>query len=208
MSNLILIGGGGHCKSVIDAVNSTGRHILGILEKEDEIGKSIYGINIIGTDEDIPKYVDYAEFLITVGFIKNPNIRIRLFEMIKRAGGSQATIIANSAHVSEYALLGEGTVIMNQAVVNSGAQIGVGCIINTHADIEHDAHIGDFCHISTGAIVNGDCRIGHSTFIGSGAVISNGVSITDNVIVGAGAVVCSDITVKGTYVGIPARKID
>ena len=156
--NLILIGGGGHCKSVIDVAESAGYNILGILDMPEEVGKSVLNYKVIGTDDDIPKYVDKAEFIITVGFIKNPAIRIRIYNRIKEVGGKLATIFASTAHVSRYATIGEGTVVMHQAVVNAGVQIGVNCIINTFTNIEHDAVVGDQCHISTGTMVNGDSR--------------------------------------------------
>ena len=78
-----------------------------------------------------------------------------------------ATLVASTAHVSKYAVLGAGTVVMHQAFVNAGAVIGENVIINTFANIEHDAHIGNQCHISTGTMVNGDCVVGDNCFIGS-----------------------------------------
>lgn len=204
---LILVGGGGHCKSVIEAAESADREIKGILDLPKYFGNDCLGYRVIGTDADIPMYADECEFIVTLGFINNPEHRIHLHQLIERAGGKQATLIASSANVSRHSNVGEGTVVLHNANINAGAYIGKGCIINTGADIEHDVHIGDYCHVSTGAMVNGDCRIGQATFVGSGSIIANGISITDNTVIGAGAVVCSDITDKGTYVGIPARKI-
>ena len=202
--NLILIGGGGHCKSVIDVAESAGYNILGILDMPEEVGKSVLNYKVIGTDEEIPQYADRAEFIITVGFIKNPAIRIRIYNRIKEAGGKLATIIASTAHVSRYAALGEGTVVMHQAVVNAGAHIGENCIINTFCNIEHDAVIGDQCHISTGTMVNGDCKVGDRVFIGSQSVLANGITVGEEIIVGAGSVVRKSISEKGVYVGNPA----
>ena len=39
--SLILVGGGGHCKSVLEAVESAGYSILGVLDMPEEIGKEI-----------------------------------------------------------------------------------------------------------------------------------------------------------------------
>ncbi|MGM9777100.1 MAG: acetyltransferase [Prevotella sp.] len=202
--NLILLGGGGHCKSVIDVAESAGFNILGVLDMPEEVGKQVLDYKVIGTDDDIPQYVDKAEFVITVGFIKNPAIRIKLYNMVKEAGGKLATIIASTAHVSKYVIVGEGTVVMNQAVVNAGAKVGVNCIINTFANIEHDAQIGDQCHISTGTMVNGDCKVGDRCFIGSQSVLANGIEIGDDIIVGAGSVVRKSIERRGIYSGNPA----
>lgn len=202
--NLILVGGGGHCKSVIDVAESAGYKILGILDMPEEVGKQVLDYKVIGTDDDIPQYVDKAEFIITVGFIKNPAIRIKVYNRIKEAGGKLATIVASTARVSRFATLGEGTVVMHQAFVNAGSQIGANCIINTFCNIEHDAHVGDQCHISTGTMVNGDCKIGDRVFLGSQSVLANGVTVGDDIIVGAASFVRKSISEKGIYSGNPA----
>lgn len=202
---LILIGGGGHCKSVIEVAESAGYEIKGILDMPDEVGKEVLpGHKVIGTDDEIPQYVEECEFVITVGFIKNPALRIKLYNKVKAAGGRLATIIASTAHVSKYAELGEGTVIMHQAFVNAGAKIGDNCIINTFVNIEHDAVVGNQCHISTGTMVNGECKIGENCFIGSQSVCANCIEIASDIIVGAGSVVRKSIRVKGIYAGNPA----
>ena len=203
--NLILVGGGGHCKSVIEVAESAGYEIKGILDMPDEVGKEVLpGHKVIGTDDEIPQYVEECDFIITVGFIKNPALRIKLYNKVKAAGGRLATIIASTAHVSKYAELGEGTVIMHQAFVNAGAKIGDNCIINTFVNIEHDAEVGNHCHISTGTMVNGECKIGESCFIGSQSVCANCIEIASDIIVGAGSVVRKSIRVKGIYAGNPA----
>ena len=202
--NLILVGGGGHCKSVIEVAESAGYTILGIVDRPEELGKLVLDYKVIGVDDDIPQYVEKAEFVITVGFIKNPALRIKLDNKVKEAGGKLATIVASTAHVSKYATLGEGTVVMHQAFVNAGAQIGNNVILNTFTNIEHDAVVGDQCHISTGTMVNGDCKIGQNVFVGSQSVLANGIEVGDNIIIGAGSVVRKSISQKGIYVGNPA----
>lgn len=203
--SLILIGGGGHCKSVIEVAESAGYEIKGILDMPDEVGKEVLpGHKVIGTDDEIPQYVEECDFIITVGFIKNPALRIKLYNKVKAAGGRLATIIASTAHVSKYAELGEGTVIMHHAFVNAGAKIGDNCIINTFVNIEHDAEVGNQCHISTGTMVNGECKIGENCFIGSQSVCANCIEIASDIIVGAGSVVRKSIRVKGIYAGNPA----
>lgn len=202
---LILIGGGGHCKSVIEVAESAGYEIKGILDMPDEVGKEVLpGHKVIGTDDEIPQYVEECDFIITVGFIKNPALRIKLYNKVKAAGGRLATIIASTAHVSKYAELGEGIAIMHHAFVNAGAKIGDNCIINTFVNIEHDAEVGNQCHISTGTMVNGECKIGEHCFIGSQSVCANCIEIASDIIVGAGSVVRKSIRVKGIYAGNPA----
>ena len=202
--NLILVGGGGHCKSVIDVAESAGYNILGVLDTPENVVKQVLAYSIIGTDDEIPLYVDKAEFVITVGFIKNPATRIKLYNKVKETGGKLATVIASTAHVSKYSYIGEGTAVMHQAFVNAGAHIGANCIINTFCNIEHDAQIGDQCHISTGTMVNGDCKVGDRCFIGSQSVLANGITIDEDIIVGAASFVRKSISEKGIYSGNPA----
>lgn len=204
MKPLVLIGGGGHCKSVMEAAESAGYQILGVLDLPKEVGKEVFSTTVIGTDDDIPTYADMAEFVITVGFIKNPNTRIKLYNKVKEAGGKLATIIASTAYVSKYASIGEGTVVLHHAFVNAGAKVGNNVILNTFSNIEHDAVIGDQCHISTGTMVNGDCKVGNNCFIGSQSVLANGIIVGDDIIVGAGSLVRKSIFVKGIYSGNPA----
>lgn len=198
---LILVGGGGHCKSVIEVAESAGYTIMGILDKKEEVGKKVLSYTIVGTDEDMLKYVDKALFLVTVGQIKEVVVRIKLHEMIKQAGGKLATVIASTAHVSKYAKIGEGSVVMHHAFVNADASIGKACIINTFANIEHDVNIGDFCHISTGAILNGNVQMGNACFVGSQSVINNNVFIGDKVVIGAGTTIRKNISSQGIYFG-------
>ena len=201
----VLFGGGLHCKSIIEVAESVGYEIKGILDMPDEVGKEVLpGHKVIGTDDEIPRYVEECDFVVTVGFIKNPALRIKLYNKVKTAGGRLATIIASTAYVSKYAELGEGTVIMHYAFVNAGAKIGENCIINTFVNIEHDAVVGNQCHISTGTMVNGECKIGENCFIGSQSVCANCIEIASDIIVGAGSVVYKSLRMKGIYVGNPA----
>ena len=201
---LILVGGGGHCKSVIEVAESAGYSILGVLDLPEEVGKEVLSTKVIGTDDDIPAYVDKAEFVITVGFIKNPTTRIKLYNRIKEVGGKMATVVASTAYVSKYAEIGEGTVVMHHTLVNAGAKVGKNVILNTFTNIEHDAEIGDHCHISTGTMVNGECKVGNNCFIGSQSVLANCITVGDDIIVGAGSFVRKSISEKGFYSGNPA----
>ena len=208
MKPLILVGGGGHCKSVIDVAESAGYTILGILDRPEEVGKRVLGYEVIGTDDEMAKYKDQAEFVVTVGQIKSPDLRIKLHQMLDEAGCKLATVIAPTAHVSRYATVGEGTVVMHQAVVNADAKIGRGCIINTFANIEHDVEIGDYCHISTGAMVNGGAQIAEGTFVGSQSVVNQMVKINQGgVLIASLSVVNFNITEKGIYAGSPVKLI-
>jgi len=188
---ILLIGGGGHCKSVIDVIESLKEfEIFGIIDKEENLGKQVLGYEIIGTDEDLEKFSRVCDFaLITIGFIKDISPRKRLYQRVKKLGYKLPVIISPLAHVSRYSEIGEGTVVMHHVIINSNVKIGVNCIINNKALIEHDCVIGDHCHISTGAILNGGVKVGSETFIGSGAICVENTVIKPFSFIKAGSLV-------------------
>lgn len=205
---LILMCGGGHCKSVIEAAESAGFVIRGILDVDERVGSDVLGYKIIGTDANLHKYVAECDFVITLGFIKDPSVRCKLINKAEAAGCRFATVVASTAHVSRHATVGKGTVVLHHATINAGATVGRHCIINTAANVEHDAQVGDGAHVSTGVMLNGESHVGRNAFVGSGSVVAQCVKIADGAIVGAGSVVVCDITAPGVYAGNPARLIE
>ena len=208
-NQIILLGGGGHCKSCIDVIEAQNQYkIAGIIDLKDKVGSKVLGYSIIGSDEDLLHLTkQYNNFLITIGQIKNFQLRAKMFNELKKKGMNLPVIISPRACVSRTAKIGEGTIIMHNVLVNADAQIGKNCIINNNALIEHETIIGDNVHISTGATVNGQCEVGADSFIGSGAVLANNIKISSNIIVGAGSVIVSSLLEQGTYVGNPVRRI-
>ena len=191
MKNIVLIGGGGHCKSVIDVIEQDGSFkIVGIVDNSKQSSFNIFGYPVIGDDSDLislAKKYQYA--LVTVGQIQSPALRIKLFNLAVEAGFQIPNIISPNAYVSKHAIIGNGTVVMHNALVNASTIIGRNCIINTSALIEHDSSVGDHCHIATKAVVNGGVNIGQGSFIGSGSIIKEGISISDHSFIKAGDVV-------------------
>lgn len=185
--NIILIGGGGHCLSVIDVIERENKYFIkGILDSSIK-DNNILGHPVLGGDDKIPSLIDdNVFFLITVGQIKNFEIRKKISISLEKNNAQLAKVISPLAYVSSHAKIKKGTVIMHQAFVNAGAEIGKHCIINTKANIEHGVKIEDFCHVSTCAVVNGDSIVKRGTFIGSNATISNGITIEKNSIISAG----------------------
>ncbi len=170
-SKIILLGGGGHCKSCIDVIEQQGKYeIAGILDLPEKIGLKILKYQITGTDEQIALFAKKVKnFLITVGQIGTGELRKRLFEKLKKQEVKLPSIISPYAYVSPYAKVGEGTIIMHDVIVNAGAVIGNNCILNSRSLVEYDAVVQDHCHISTGSIVNAGVTIGNNSFLGSGS---------------------------------------
>lgn len=188
---IILIGGGGHCKSCIDVIEQEDKfEICGIVDVSENLNKEILGYKIIAIDDDLPQLINECKyFIITVGQINSPKKRIEVFQTLSKLGATLPIIVSPFAHVSSHAQIADGTIVLHHALINAGARIGRNCIINSKAIVEHDALIEDHCHISTGAIVNGGVTIGRGTFFGSGSVSAEYVSIPSHSFIKANSLI-------------------
>ena len=195
MKQIILIGGGGHCRSCIDVLECAGAfEIAGIVDSYLDPKTASFGYKLIGSDQQLEGLIakfNYA--LVSVGYIKDATARVAIFERVKAYGGKLPVTISPFAHISRGVEIGDGTIVLHHALINTAASLGDNCIVNSGALIEHDTVIGDNTHISTRATVNGGVTVGANSFVGSGAVIREGVQIGSNTIIGAGAVVKFDV---------------
>lgn len=191
MKKIVLIGGGGHCKSVIDVIEQEARfEIVGIVDKNKSLGSKILGYSVIGSDIDLVNLVKKYKFaLITVGHLKSSLLRFKLYNLALKAGFLLPCIVSPKAYVSKHAKIGNGTIVMHDAMINANTYVGENCIINSKALIEHDCLIADHCHISTNAIINGGVKMGSRCFIGSNVTTKNNITINKNSFVKAGSLV-------------------
>ena len=176
---IVLIGGGGHCHSVIDVIEQENKYeIIGIVDTKENIGKKVLDYEIVACDDDLETIFQTCKnAIITVGQIKTNSLRVKLFEKLKNIGFNLPVIISSLAYVSKHATLDEGTIVMHHALVNANVKIGKNCIINTKALIEHDCLVEDNCHISTASVLNGGVVIKENSFLGSNATSKQNIQI-------------------------------
>ena len=129
--NLILVGGGGHCKSCIDVIEAENKYkIIGIVDLKEKLHQKVLGYEIIASDKDLPRLVkEYKNFLITIGQIKSANKREEKFKKLKNLGAKFPVIVSPRAYISKFAKIKEGTIIMHNVLINSKVVIGKNCII-------------------------------------------------------------------------------
>lgn len=202
---LVLIGGGGHCKSVLDVALRSGEYSeIVITDPVLTKGTRILGCPVVGDDENLPtlRKQGFGSAFITVGSIKNTGLRELLADKASEAGFEFPVIKDMSALVSDYARIGEGTFIGRNAVINADSQIGRHCILNTGCIVEHECRIEDFAHISVGAILCGTVRIHKSSFVGAGSTVIQGISVGENTVVGANSTVIGNVGDNRTVSGI------
>ena len=176
---ILLIGGGGHCKSVIDVIELEDKYeIAGIIDTKERIGQEVLGYKVIACDDDLSElFKTYTYAFVTVGHIRSNALRITLFNVLKTIGYNIPLITSPLAYVSKHSIVGEGSIIMHHALVNANAKVGKNCIINSKALIEHDAIIEDNCHISTATVINGGVVVKQNCFVGSNATTKEYVEV-------------------------------
>ena len=205
-SPILLVGAGGHARACIDVLEQEGRFVVaGLVGLPHEVGTRIVGSPVLGTDADLLTLLgDYVHALVSVGQIKTPEPRMRLFDLLEQSGCALPVIVSPRAYVSPHATLGAGTIVLHGAVVNAGAVVGRNCIINSQALVEHDAVIADHCHIATAAAINSGVHIGAGTFIGSNSSVRQCIKIGERCLIGMGQRVLVDCE-AGTCMPPPKR---
>ncbi|MAD40820.1 MAG: acetyltransferase [Arcobacter sp.] len=176
---IVLIGGGGHCHSVIDVIEQENKYeIIGIIDKKELLGQKVLGYEVIASDNDLSEiFKTCKNAIITIGQIESSNLRTKIFNNLKNIGYTLPVIVSPIAYVSKHSFIEEGTVIHHHTLVNANVRIGKNCIINTKALIEHDSIIEDYCHISTASVINGGVTVKKGTFFGSNATSKQSIEI-------------------------------
>lgn len=204
MNDIILIGAGGHAKSIIDSIERCNQyHIIGFTDIT--YVDKYRGYPYLGKDDVLKSYfekgVKYA--FITLGFLgETSSIRTLLYERVKKIGYRLPVIIDPSATVASDIEIDEGTFIGKGCIVNSAARVGKMCIINTGAIVEHDNQIGSYSHISINSTLCGGVTVGEYTFIGANATILQGKNIGSRSIIGAGSIILKDILPNEKVYGV------
>jgi sugar O-acyltransferase (sialic acid O-acetyltransferase NeuD family) len=207
-NKLLLVGAGGHCRSVIDSINRVQYTDIAIIDLPEMVGEDVFSVPIAGTDNELPSFFEngYKEAFITLGSIGNPAKRVALYKKLKKIGFNFPSIIDATAIVSKINVtIDEGVFIGKGVIINTGVKIGACSIINTGAIIDHDCNIGKFVHIAPGVRMSGGICIRDNTHIGIGSSLIQSVSIGRNSIIGAGSVVVSDIGEDITAFGVPCK---
>jgi sugar O-acyltransferase (sialic acid O-acetyltransferase NeuD family) len=193
--DLIIIGGGGHTRVLIGAVQAAGLSLRGIVTSNPKlIGSSIMGVPVLGLESEFSLSPEEVTLINGVGNLANSagsglEPRAAVHERYSAKGFAFLPLLAPQAMVQPHVTLGAGAQVMAGAVIQPASVIGDNVIINTRASVDHDCRIDAHCHIAPGAVLCGHVVVGAYTHIGAGAVITQGVRLGSNVVVGAGAIV-------------------
>ena len=208
-NKLVLIGGGGHCKSIISSIDKSLFSDLVIVDSSDAVGKSVDGVSIIGTDDYLPQlYAEgYHNAFVAVGSVSSNQKRMHIVASISKIGFSFPSIIDSTAVIADSAVIGNGVFVGKNAVINAGSKIDDFAIINTGVIGDHDCSIGEYVHLSPGVVLSGTVTVGNNSHIGTGCSVKQSVSIGENTTVGMGSVVLHDIPSYSTAYGNPCKVV-
>ncbi|USQ97432.1 acetyltransferase [Caulobacter sp. RL271] len=202
IGGVVIIGGGGHAKVVIESLRASGHAVAAIVDA-DPTPRVVLGVPVLGDDLKLPELRGQGLSALFVAVGDN-----RLREMLGRKarglGFSLVNAIHPSATISPTARIGEGVAVMAGAAINAESEIGDLAIVNTGAVVDHDCRLGAACHLGPASALAGGVTIGDRAFLGVGARVIPGVSIGADTIVGAGGVVVRDLPEAVLAVGVPA----
>jgi acetyltransferase EpsM len=194
--SIMIYGGGGHGKALIDLIRSHGAFsVAGIVDDGLPAGTSIMGVPVLGGSNSLVKLHDQGlQFSANaVGGIGNITSRINVFDRLARAGYTCPTLVHPAAFVEPSATLAEGVQVMPHAYVGSEARLGFGAIVNTGAIVSHDCVLGEYANLSPGAILAGEVIVGDATLVGMGVTVNLRVKIGNRARLGNGATIKQDV---------------
>jgi len=190
---IIVLGAGGHGKSIVSVLIADGMKVLGILDDAPESWNTkIVGVPVLGALELLQEYPDHP-VIVGVGVVKRfPKARWTTFK-------------SKQAYINPTAQIGEGTVVFPFAVVGADVQLGDHVIISSHTTLGHDTQVEDYVHITPGVQIAGDVRIRRLAMLGLSSVVCPKVQIGKGATMAAGAVAVYDIEADVIAYGTPAR---
>lgn len=206
INGVLLLGGGGHCRSVLDALeHMLPETCIGVV---DPAGEVVFpGVPVVGDDNNLAdlRAAGYTHALVTVGSVGDASLRRTLALKLQKHGFLPLTVIDPSAMVSRRATIGHGVFIGKGAVVNAGAVIGDHAILNTGCIVEHDARVGEFAHIAPGTVLCGGVSVANGAHVGARSVVIQQIEIGEDTLVGAGSVVVRHLPAYCIAFGNPCK---
>ncbi len=207
IDKILLIGNGGHCGVIVDALRRYCPQIqIGIVAKNGEETGQV-GIPIVGCDEDLEKLFNegWKYAFVAVGSIKSTAVRVKLTNMLEKIGFIMPSIVDPTAIISPFASIGDGAFVGAGAIINSRSIIGKCSIVNSGAIIEHECILGDFSHAAPRSVLCGQVKVGNNSHIGASSVIRQGLNIGSDTIIGIGSVVTKDLPDGVVSFGNPCK---
>lgn len=176
MERLLIVGAGGHGRSVAELVLTGGQFVLaGFVDDAAPRMDRVFGLPVLGPIALLQSYRDRAEAAIVA--IGNNRMREELQGRLRAAGYELVTALHPRAIVSPSAIIGAGCAIMAGAIVGAEAILGEGVILNSGAVVDHHCRVEDFGHLGTNASMAGGSVLGRGAWMQAGSAIGYAVQV-------------------------------
>jgi sugar O-acyltransferase (sialic acid O-acetyltransferase NeuD family) len=179
-SQCIIVGAGGHAKSLIQMIRQAGYTIVGVTDTTLQKGSLFANAYpVLGTNGDLQQIHDAGRYIafIGVGGTTENSVRKELYLKLKALGFVLPPLVSREATFDISSRIGEATYVFPAASVGADCVFGVNCIVNQASVTCHGCDVGDHAHIAPGAILAGGCAIGEGATIGMAATIMNKVTV-------------------------------
>lgn len=201
--NLGIFGAGSLGKEILDIVYPKIEQWDEVFFIDDVIAeRKINGINVYRYSEIIKYSGEQLEVVIASG---EPYYREKMLSKINKDGYHCATVVSNSAYISNSCKLARGCIIFPNTYIGVNVSLEENTIIHAGARIESNCNIGKNSFISLGAFIGADTFIGKGAFIGPNSSVKDHLYIGEYAVVGMGAVVNKTVENEDVVVGNPAR---
>ena len=185
MRKLLIVGAGGHGRSVAEAVLAGGGFSLaGFLDDAYPQLARVWDVPVLGPVSDFAQWRETADCaLVAIG---NNAVRKTLTEELRMAGFEIPVVIHPRALVSPSAVIGAGAVVMAGAVVGTEAHLGEGAIVNCGAVVDHDCRVGNYGHLGVNAAMAGSSVLGAFAIMQAGSALGYGIKTADGFVLAPG----------------------
>jgi len=205
-SRVVIIGGGGHAKVVIEALRAAGfPPPLGIIDPRSP-APAVLGVPVLGGDEMLERLRAGGPCAAVVAVGHNL-ARQRVGDRLAALGFALPPVLHPAAHCSPSAVVEEGAVVMARACLGPESRIGRLAIVNTGAVVEHDNRLGQAAHVAPGCALAGGVVVGERALVGIGSAVRQGIVIGADAVVGAGSAVVRDVPPGARVGGTPAMPL-
>ncbi|QJD58665.1 acetyltransferase [Pseudomonas sp. gcc21] len=184
---LLVLGAGGHGKSVAEAALLDGQwdQVLFLDDAWPDVTEAL-GFDVLGKVADVAQVAERCQGAIAA--VGNNAVREQWIGLIEGAGVELVSVVHPKAWVSPSAVVGAGTAVMAGAVVGTVVEVGKGVIINANATVDHDVVMEELSHIGVGVQLAGGVRVGARAWLQAGGSCGYGVVVEAGVVLGAGTV--------------------
>lgn len=182
---VIVIGAGGHGRSVAEAILLLGRDgLVGFVDDGADVSAKVWTYPMLGRTEALHTLRKRADAVVVA--IGNNAVRERLHALVGEAGFELLSVIHPAAFVSPTATVGPGCAVMAGAIVGTEAQLGEGAIVNCGATVDHHCRVEAFGHLGVNACMAGGAVLGRRAWMQAGSALGYGVRVESGAVLGPG----------------------